>query len=387
VFIAVTCALLVVFCAILYWWGSSAFPWVRAHPRAVAGGAAAFVAVHLATRLIVIRWHSAPADDVNTALDVVAMTFGIASLPIAVLRASTWLWSRRPSTAHSPSAIREAGAITRRQAVERIGGIAMLGTSAAALGWGAARGRYEFEMTEVPVRIAGLPRALDGYVIAQISDVHAGDHLDARMMEGGFDLVRRARPDLIVVTGDLVDFDASCAPAIARRIADLPARDGITAIFGNHDYYAGAEEVGAAIRAAGIDLLVNDGKLVRAKDGGGFALLGVDDRWAKRYGRPGPLLDRAIRSVRSEAPRVLLSHQPLTVDDWPGRVALQLSGHTHGGQINPGFRPTELFLRYVAGLYQVGATSLYVNRGFGTVGPPSRIGAPPEVTKLVLVAA
>jgi hypothetical protein len=309
VFPAVTCAILLVFCAILYWWGSSAFPWVRTHPRAVASGAAVFVATHLATRLIVIRWHSAFADDVHTMLDVVAMTFGIATLPLATLRASTWLLSRRPPApadtgalpvaappAPSPPA---AAAITRRQAVERIGGLAMLGTSAAALGWGAALGRYEFEMIEVPVRVPGLPRALEGYVIAQISDIHAGGHLDERMMAGGFDLVRRARPDLIVVTGDLVDFDAACAPAIARSIADLPSRDGVTAIFGNHDYYAGAERVGAAVRAAGIDLLVNDGKLVRAKDGGGFALLGVDERWAKRYGRPGPLIDRAIASVRT----------------------------------------------------------------------------------------
>jgi hypothetical protein len=77
----------------------------------------------------------------------------------------------------------------------------------------------------------------------------------------------------------------------------------------------------------------------------------------------------------------------VTVDRWPGKVALQLSGHTHGGQINPGFRPAELFMTYIAGLYRVGGTMLYVNRGFGTVGPPSRVGAPPEVTRIVLVAA
>jgi predicted MPP superfamily phosphohydrolase len=185
----------------------------------------------------------------------------------------------------------------------------------------------------------------------------------------------------------MVDFDASYAPSLARKLADLPSRDGVCAILGNHDYYAGAETVAAALRAAGIDTMINQGKLLREHDGGGFALLGVDDGWAKRYHRRGPDLDRALAAVPSHVPRILLSHQPNTVDAWAGQVALQLSGHTHGGQINPGFRPAELFFRYVAGLYDVGGTTLYVNRGFGTVGPPSRIGAPPEITRIVLVAA
>ncbi|HEY5147238.1 MAG TPA: metallophosphoesterase, partial [Polyangiaceae bacterium] len=81
------------------------------------------------------------------------------------------------------------------------------------------------------------------------------------------------------------------------------------------------------------------------------------------------------------------SHQPSTVDAWAGQVAVQLSGHTHGGQINPGFSPAGLFMKYVAGAYEVNGTTLYVNRGFGTVGAPSRVGVPPEVTRIVLVAA
>ena len=91
--------------------------------------------------------------------------------------------------------------------------------------------------------------------------------------------------------------------------------------------------------------------------------------------------------VPAEVPRILLSHQPTTVDYWAGKVALQLSGHTHGGQINPGFRPADLLMRYVSGRYERSGTTLYVNRGFGVVGPPARVGAPPEVTKIVLVSA
>ena len=116
-------------------------------------------------------------------------------------------------------------------------------------------------------------------------------------------------------------------------------------------------------------------------------MLGVDDQWSRSYEGHGARLDLATAKVPGGAPRILLSHQPVTVDRWAGKVALQLSGHTHGGQINPGFRPADLFMSYVSGLYRVGGTALYVNRGFGTVGPPSRVGAPPEITRIVLVAA
>jgi hypothetical protein len=91
--------------------------------------------------------------------------------------------------------------------------------------------------------------------------------------------------------------------------------------------------------------------------------------------------------VPPDRPRILLSHQPPTVDAWAGQVALQLSGHTHGGQINPGSEMLNPLFEYIAGVYFVRGTMLYVNRGFGTVGPPSRVGAPPEVTRIVLVAA
>jgi len=277
--------------------------------------------------------------------------------------------------------------VTRRQVVVGAGGLVVLGASGAVLGWGAARGRHMFELSEVVVRIPGLPRALDGYSIAQISDLHVGLHMAERDLDTGLDLVRKARPDLIVVTGDIVDMDPRFTPFAARKLMELPARDGVSAILGNHDHYAGASAVGGVLRAAGVDLLVNQGRLVRPGDGGGFALLGVDDRWSQRHGGPGARLDQALSMVPPDVPRILLSHQPPTIELWPGQVALQLSGHTHGGQINPGFRPADLFFRYVAGRYEVGGTTLYVNRGFGTVGPPSRVGAPPEVTRIVLVAA
>lgn len=375
--------------AIVHGWAVGAFGAVARRRRAVAAAMGGVVLWELGTSLVARVWYSPVLEAVHTVVTVVLMTLQIAALPILAMRVAGWVAGRlRPSVRAAPSV---AGTVdvtmSRRQLVEGVAGFGAIGASGLVLGWGAVYGRHEFETCEVPVRIPGLPRALDGYVIAQISDLHVGVHLDERDLVAGLELVRRARPDLVVVTGDIVDRDPSWAPLVARRLADLPARDGVTAIVGDHDHYAGADGVVAALRAAGVVTLVNGGRVVRPGDGGGFALLGVDDRAARRYGRVGPDLDRAIAAAPTDAPRILLSHQPVTVDSWPGRVALQLSGHTHGGQVNPGFRPADLFFRYVAGLYSVGGTTLYVNRGFGTVGPPARVGAPPEVTRIVLVAA
>jgi predicted MPP superfamily phosphohydrolase len=368
--------------AILYAWANASFPWVARNRRRVAIVLASLWLVQVASYLLLLNRH--PFTALRFVVELFLLPLGIAALPIGIVRVVSWLVGRareRDVTAH-PGA-----PITRRQLVEATSGLALIGATGSMLGWGMVRGRHAFELREVPVRIAGLPRVLDGYAIVQISDIHAGTYMGERDLGEGLEIVRRARPDLIVVTGDIVDFDAAMAPLVGRKVLDLAPRDGVAAVLGNHDYYADADDVAVALRAAGVDVLVNQGRVLRAGDGGGFALLGVDDRWAPRYGGPGPRLERAVAMVPPELPRVLLSHQPSTVDRWAGQVALQLSGHTHGGQINPGFRAADLFLKYVAGPYQVRGTTLYVNRGFGTVGTPSRVGAPPEVTRFVLVAA
>jgi predicted MPP superfamily phosphohydrolase len=364
-----------------YRWATRTFPALGRRPGTVALALGTLVVAQMATHWTVVHWHV--GDALQTALVIVLMTLAIAAVPVGAMHALVSLTFPRPRA----DAPQPARAMTRRQVAEAVGGVAFLGATGSMLGWGALRGRHAFERVELPVRIAALPRTLDGYVIAQISDIHAGTYVGERELDEGLELVRAAKPDLVVVTGDLVDFDPTFAPLLARRLADLAPRDGVFASLGNHDYYAGAGKIAAAMRAAGISVLVNEGSVVRPRDGGGFALLGADDDWSKRYGAAGARLDRALAMVPEALPRILLSHQPPTVDHWPGKVALQLSGHTHGGQINPGFRPAALVLPYLAGLYRVGGTMLYVNRGFGTVGPPSRVGAPPEITRIVLVAA
>lgn len=261
--------------------------------------------------------------------------------------------------------------------------------------YGALKGRHDYCLEELPFKLPGLPRGLDGFTLAQLSDVHIGVYVGDAELRIAEDLLRRARPDLIVLTGDLLDNDARLADQLGRfvrRLAPL-ARAGVIAISGNHDYFAGVTEVERAVTKAGARMLRNEG-LVLGDAGAGVALLGVDDVFARREGG-GPDLDRALRSLKTpdrvglaaaDMPRVLLCHNPSFFEESAGRVGLQISGHTHGGQVNLGIRPADLLLPggWVAGRYDLRGSALYVNRGFGTVGPPARIGAPPEVTRIVL---
>jgi len=372
-------------------WLVEVIPRLRNRKRALVGvamGLCLFVAVG---RLMALVSHADLVVKLIAAGLIESTIVLLGAVPLGLTRAGFRLFDRlaRPHRAAPPEAPPDGllPVLTRREAVERVAGFLALGTSTAVLGWGMVRGRHEFALEEVPVRLPGLPRALDGYTIAQISDVHAGVFVGDRELGEGLSLVRAMRPDLVVVTGDLVDYDGRYATWLASELAKLRTRDGVFAVLGNHDYYGGVDVVARALRSAGVDLLVNEGRTIRARDNGGFALLGVDDRWARRSGGAGPDLARAEAMVRPDAPRVLLAHQPDYFDTASARVGLQLSGHTHGGQINPGFRPGDLFMRYIAGRYEGNGSTLWVNRGFGVAGPPSRVGAPPEVTKVVLIAA
>jgi uncharacterized protein len=265
--------------------------------------------------------------------------------------------------------------------------------------YGAFAGRQDYAIEDVPVRLPGLAKAFDGFTIVQLSDVHIGQFVGSAELAAAEDLLKRARPDLLVLTGDLLDHDSRRSAELGRFIRRLVplARHGVVAITGNHDFYAGVEPMVSAVERGGGTVLRNRGLVVGDRDAG-FALLGVDDVWAgRRVPGAGPKLDKAIASLPQlgggvsaarDLPRVLLCHNPLFFEESAEKVSLQLSGHTHGGQVNLLVRPADLFLKngWVSGMYERAGSRLYVNRGFGTVGPPARIGAPPEVTRIVLEA-
>lgn len=280
---------------------------------------------------------------------------------------------------------------TRRAAIATIGGVGSLALAGVPLAWGSARTRFDIETTEIAIRIARLPKALDGFSIVQVSDIHVGHFLEEAQLKVAEDFVARLRPDLVVATGDLVQHRAVYAPMAAAWLARLKtkARHGIAVIPGNHEHYAGLEAVLGEVRRAGCDVLFNDARIVAPGDAGGFGLVGVDDLAGLHVAGGGPKLGKALTKVRPDHARVLLCHQP----SFHAVAAafgfdLMLSGHTHGGQIAPvGPISVGTTFRNIAGLSQIGDTRLYVNRGLGTSGPPSRVQIRPEITKIVLVAA
>jgi uncharacterized protein len=279
--------------------------------------------------------------------------------------------------------------VTRRAFLGRAATGSALAAGAGSSFYGTFFGRHDYVIEEVPVAIPGLSPRLDGYTLAQLSDVHLGLFVGEPEMRAAEALVRRARPDLIVLTGDLIDHDPRHQDALGRLVARLLplARDGVMAVPGNHDYYTGLDVVVSTLERAGATVLINEGRVIGQR-GAAFALLGVDDVMGPRNDprSRGPDVHRALAAVPEarDLPRVLLCHNPQVFPAAAGAVALQLSGHTHGGQVNVGLHPVDLLLPFVAGRYAMNGTTLYVNRGFGTAGPPARVGAAPEVSRVVL---
>jgi uncharacterized protein len=311
--------------------------------------------------------------------------------------AAPWQSDPLASSAGVPAVVEPAAVPRRAVLAQMAAGSAFLIGGSSSL-YGALVGRHDYTIEELPVRLPGLSKALDGFTIVQLSDLHVGSFVGDAELEAGIEFVKRARPDLIVLTGDLIDHDPRVAERLgrfARRLVPL-AREGVTAITGNHDFYAGVDETVRALEHGGAKVLRNQGRVIGGARG--FALLGVDDVWAKRFDpQAGPDLGLALqsmskvdgRNVGRDLPRVLLCHNPSYFEQSAGHVDLQVSGHTHGGQVNLMVRPGELFLKngWIAGLYERSGSKLYVNRGFGTAGPPARIGAPPEITRIVLASA
>ena len=241
------------------------------------------------------------------------------------------------------------------------------------------------ERVEVPV--AGLPSGWHGARIVQLSDLHSGRHVSSQRLRHIAHRAARLEPDLLVVTGDIVHNSSTFARQAAEAIATVPTAHGTFAILGNHDFWAGADSVDRELTRAGIQVLRNRGIALR-RGGDEIWLCGVDDPWSGRCD-----LRAALRGRPPGAATVLLSHQPNT---WPlaqkAGVHLQLSGHTHGGQVamlwlHRSLSLARLITPFVAGLYRAGTSFLYVNRGAGSVMPVFRIGARPEVTELTLVPA
>jgi predicted MPP superfamily phosphohydrolase len=279
-------------------------------------------------------------------------------------------------------------------------------------GYAAERLRYEVRRVEIP--LPNLPSELDGLEIVQISDIHLSGYMTRESVRRAVDMANDVGADLAVVTGDLItgmhDSMADCVDEVRHLRAPL----GVYGCNGNHEIYARAEDLAERLyQQAGMKLLRSENALVTYR-GAQFNLIGVDyQRERTPSGRKMQMLSGIEPLVRRDMPNILLSHNPNTFNRAAELgIELSLAGHTHGGQVqveilDVSISPARFITDYVAGLYHrpllmpnvpkrlgetiklmpnapKGLSALYVNRGLGTVGAPVRLGAPPEITHMVL---
>jgi len=249
---------------------------------------------------------------------------------------------------------------------------------------GAAALRRAPRIVRQPIAITDLPPELEGYRIAQISDLHCGPFTPRERVRRWVARTNLLGADLIAVTGDLITSGEHYVGAVTEELGALRAPDGVWACMGNHDYFTDGERLAGELEARGLRVLRNRG-VTLARGAARLYLAGVDDTWTRRHD-----VSAALRARPAGAPVVLLAHDPeLFVEAAAHGVDLTLSGHTHGGQIAvPGatrrWNLARMLTRFTAGLFHEGRSTLYVSRGLGTTGPPVRLGARPEIAILEL---
>ncbi|MFE6663185.1 metallophosphoesterase [Streptomyces sp. NPDC057697] len=286
-----------------------------------------------------------------------------------------------PAPAADAPAPGRPDAPTRRIFVARAvgGAAAVAGLGTVGYGtYGVLRGP---RVKRITVPLAKLPRSAHGFRIAVVSDIHLGPILGRAHTQRIVDTINRTQPDLVAVVGDLVDGTVADLGPAAEPLARLRSRQGSFFVTGNHEYYSGAAEWVDQVRELGLHPLENARVEI-----GSFDLAGVNDVAGESEGQ-GPDFARALGDRDRTRASVLLAHQPVVIHDAVAHgVDLQLSGHTHGGQLWPGNYLADLANPTGAGLDRYGDTQLYVSRGAGAWGPPVRVGAPSDITVVELAS-
>ncbi|MEA3290400.1 MAG: metallophosphoesterase [Campylobacterota bacterium] len=233
------------------------------------------------------------------------------------------------------------------------------------------------ELEKVDVKLKGLKNS---YSIVQLSDIHIGGLIDKEFIQKLVTKVNLLKPDIVVITGDMVDVALPYARPALNELKKLQSTYGTYFIIGNHEYFHGLENIIAEVKNLDITVLENDSVYI-GDDKDGFNLAGVYDVMGYRTGHHKPDIKKALKDIDKNSPTVLLAHQPRFIDEVTSEVDLVLSGHTHGGQIYPFRALVKLVQPYLAGLYTHNEnTQIYVNKGTGFWGPPMRLGASSEIT-------
>jgi len=249
-----------------------------------------------------------------------------------------------------------------------------------------ARGRLVLSRVQVPLE--KLAPGVAGLRIVQISDLHIGNRLGEDFLRRVVNRVNELRPDVVAITGDLVDGPAHVVEQALRPLADLAAPHGVYFVTGNHEYYWGARESVRMVEKLGLTVLHNDHRVVE-REGGAVVIGGMPDLHGGRFladheSRP----DLVFAGAPEGAPRVLLAHQPRAIAQAaPHGVDLMLSGHTHGGQIFPFHLFVRLQQPVVRGLRKLLGVWVYAHRGTGFWGPPMRLFSTPEIAEITLTPA
>ncbi len=346
---------------------------------------------------------------------------------IKIIAGAEWLWRRlrmspleKPAAPDAPPALAVAGARAESIDHSRRYFFQAAGVIAGALpfvgaAYGFAEERFRFYVREVQIPVANLPPALDGLRITQLSDIHIGSYMPVAQVRRAVGMANELSGDLVVVTGDFLTGRGDPLEDCIAELSRLRAPLGVWGCNGNHEIYAKAEAQSAELfQKFGMKLLRHESAELRWQ-GSAFNLLGVDyQRQRDALGNRARMLAGLEPLVRRDVPNILLSHNP---NSFPRAaelgIELSLAGHTHGGQVrveilDHRWSPAQFLTPYVAGLYkrpffapsdlgdhqipgsgpasslQSPTSSIYVNRGLGTIGAPVRLGVPPEITLITL---
>lgn len=275
-----------------------------------------------------------------------------------------------------------------------------------AMAYGIISGAHDYRVKRVSIKLPNLPKSFDGIRIAQLSDIHSGSFFNKTAVKGGVEIAMNEKPDMIFFTGDLVNNESSEVKEYMNVFNKLRAPLGVFSVTGNHDYgdyknwatkdakQQNFKDLIEAHRLLGFDLLMNENRTIE-QSGDRISIMGIENWGAGRFAKYGKL-DKAYAGTEDSSTKILLSHDP---SHWDAQVKaeykdidLMLSGHTHGFQFGVeigGFKwsPVQYAYKQWAGLYKEGEQHLYVNRGFGFLGYPGRVGMPPEITILELKRA
>lgn len=284
---------------------------------------------------------------------------------------------------------------TRRAWLFRCLDVAALGGGAVLSGLSVVQGLRKPKVRQVEVVLDKLPKALSGFRIVQLTDVHIGPTLDGLWLSQLVEQVNALSADVVAITGDLVDGSVSQLRQHVAPLSGLRARHGVFFVTGNHEYYSGVEDWLTELTRLGLRVLRNERVTLTVQTSSdttavpsSIDLLGVDDFHAGMFPGHGPDLARAAAGRDPQRTALLLAHQPAQIDEAERLgIDLQLSGHTHAGQIWPWGFLVRLQQPYVWGLHRQGPTQIYVSAGCGFWGPPMRLGSDNELTLIILKSA